>query len=276
MIRQRDAKDLFLIAEEPDRNLTAPSTLSTPNGSRSDARKIPSGVFKTPALPPPEEIKVLRLWEMLLDLFEYEAEETLSCNDDGQRMFETGSPALSSYVRNKDATALPRNTPGPKRVYQPRLVHDACWAMLKDDHPDEILARFLQQSGWDVERAFDRFIMVLKRRSKELGIDALMTSGEEGMFLTAATSTNAYEKQVAEGFCGFLRSGMTYARGMDKQGRPIAITRCVLNRASVQPAESTKKMIMWTCETLRLVMPPSVDTFVCAMRHAFVLILTFR
>lgn len=244
-----------------------PPASQPPNGSPG-MRKIASGVFKTPALPPPEEIKMLRLWEMLLALFEYEA-DVAAHSSDGHRLFETDSPALSTYLQNKESMVRPPTVPDPKRESRPRLVHDACWAMLKDDHPDEILARFLVQSKWDVELAFDRFVSALKRRSQELGIEELMTSGEEGMHRIATTSTDPYERRVAEGFCKLLRSGLLYSRGLDRIGRQICIARVRLHRRNAQPSESIKRYVLWQTETMRLAMPPSADTCVSGSdRHS--------
>ena len=276
---------------------------------KSAADSIASAIYRTPALPPPEELKLLQVWEKLLDFFDDEAQ--LAEKLGGAGCDSSSSPVLSNYsvslrhsprrykstdlsLRFRDAerpeshesstcssrspglstgkdtevssatslfTSSARSNQRKGKAQNANLLRDSYWTMLKDDHPDEILNRYLVQQKWDVDVAFERLIASIRWRLNS-GILDIIQSGEQGAFDTLQHSSNPRERKTADGFVRLLREGASYSRGTDKTGRPVVLIRS--NRISVtaHPMESVERYILWNTETLRLVMSPAVENTV--------------
>jgi CRAL/TRIO, N-terminal domain len=50
----------------------------------------------------------------------------------------------------------------------PEELHSAFWSMVKSDHPDALLLRFLRARKWDVQRALVMLVSTMRWRSKEI------------------------------------------------------------------------------------------------------------
>jgi len=137
---------------------------------------------------------------------------------------------------------------------------DAFWGMVKHDHPDALLLRFLRARKWDVNAALVMAISALHWRKWESKVDEdIMFMGEEGM-LNLSKSTDGKEKKEGDDFMAQIRMGKSYLHGVDRQGRPLCIVRVRLHRQGEQSESSLERYTVYTIETARMFLRPPVDT----------------
>lgn len=277
----------------------------------STTESIRNSAYRTPALSPPEELKLLRLWERLLDFFDQESPSrptdqlqrttTPSSIDSAgslnpsspQYPSSDGSSSIVSRFRidrgldkrqtsssklnvnspyllgksGKSSSSLSAEFQGPSADDWPRkqkTAREALWSMLKDDHPDDLLVKYLVDSKWDVDAAFAGLLATSKWRVEVRHVDEIVYNGEHGAYQTLKTSKNKRELKIAEGFLHLVKVGTSYCRGVDWQGRPVFIQRACVMHSNTQPLESVRRFIVWHREILRLVIPPSAVSVVSA------------
>ncbi len=160
------------------------------------------------------------------------------------------------FGQTADFKAAIANTP-------PQDLRDAFWSMVKHDHPDALLLRFLRARKWDVEKALVMMISTMHWRLEEMHVDDdIVKNGELGAFAQASSSSDAKAKKNAEDFLVQLRMGKSYLHGLDKEGRPMCIVRARLHKAGEQTEESLERFTVYTIETARLLLRPPIDTAV--------------
>lgn len=160
------------------------------------------------------------------------------------------------FGQNQEFKAAIANTP-------PEELRTAFWSMLKHDHPDALLLRFLRARKWDVEKALVMMISTMHWRLQEMHVDDdIVKNGELGAVMEATSSTDAKAKKNAAGFLEQLRMGKSYLHGLDKEGRPMCVVRARLHKAGEQTEESLEKYTVFTIETARLLLRPPIDTAV--------------
>lgn len=143
----------------------------------------------------------------------------------------------------------------------PEELRRTFWSMVKHDHPDALLLRFLRARKWDVEKALVMMISTMQWRLNEMHVDDdIMKNGE----LTAlqTTTADAKEKKNAEDFLTQLRMGKSYLHGLDTEGRPMCFVRARLHKAGEQTEESLERFTVYTIETARMLLRPPIDTAV--------------
>ncbi|KNG47667.1 cral trio domain-containing protein [Stemphylium lycopersici] len=141
----------------------------------------------------------------------------------------------------------------------PEELRRTFWSMVKHDHPDALLLRFLRARKWDVEKALVMMISTMQWRLNEMHVDDdIMKNGE----LTAlqTTTADAKEKKNAEDFLTQLRMGKSYLHGLDTEGRPMCFVRARLHKAGEQTEESLERFTVYTIETARMLLRPPIDT----------------
>ena len=142
----------------------------------------------------------------------------------------------------------------------PDEFRDAFWSMVKHDHPDALLLRFLRARKWDVNAALVMAISALHWRKGESKVDEdIMFAGEEGM-LNLSKSADDKEKKEGDDFMAQIRMGKSYLHGADKQGRPLCFVRVRLHRQGEQSETSLERYTVYTIETARMFLRPPVDT----------------
>lgn len=145
----------------------------------------------------------------------------------------------------------------------PEDLRTAFWSMVKHDHPDALLLRFLRARKWDVEKALVMMISTMQWRLGEMHVDdKIVKIGELGALTEAASSTDAKAKKNDEDFLVQLRMGKSYLHGLDNAGRPMCIVRARLHKAGEQTEESLERFTVYTIETARLLLRPPIDTAV--------------
>ncbi|KAK2612228.1 phosphatidylinositol transfer protein csr1 [Conoideocrella luteorostrata] len=143
---------------------------------------------------------------------------------------------------------------------KPEDIREILWAMMKHDHPDALVLRFLRARKWDVEKALVMLISAMSWRHSKMKVDQdIMKHGEAG---AAASEKGGDEKakKIGQDFLKQSRMGKSFLHGIDKEGRPICIVRVRLHRASEQSPESLERYTVFIIETARLTLKPPVDT----------------
>jgi hypothetical protein len=143
----------------------------------------------------------------------------------------------------------------------PEELRRTFWSMVKHDHPDALLLRFLRARKWDVEKALVMMISTMQWRLNEMHVDDdIMKEGE----LTAIQNTtgDAKSKKNSEDFLTQLRMGKSYLHGLDNEGRPMCFVRARLHKAGEQSEESLERFTVYTIETARMLLRPPIDTAV--------------
>jgi len=147
----------------------------------------------------------------------------------------------------------------------PESLRAAFWSMVKHDHPDALLLRFLRARKWDVEKALVMMVSTMHWRSKEMHVDDdIMKSGEEAA-LVASQSSNATTKRSGEDFLAQMRMGKSFLHGVDKSGRPMCFVRVRLHKQGEQTEESLERYTVFVIESARMLLAPPVDTAVSVL-----------
>jgi hypothetical protein len=144
----------------------------------------------------------------------------------------------------------------------PDSIRDTIWSMVKHDHPDALVLRFLRARKWDAERALIMLVSTMHWRAQEMKVDEdIMRNGEAGA-LAAAKSTDPATHKTAQDFMTQIRKGISYVHGVDKQGRPLCFVNVRLHRQGEQAEEALERYTVYLIETCRMVLQPPVDTAV--------------
>ncbi|KAK9460104.1 CRAL-TRIO domain-containing protein [Lipomyces oligophaga] len=138
-------------------------------------------------------------------------------------------------------TAMSEMTPEEMRI--------AFWSMVKADHPDGLLLRFLRARKWDVERALVMVISTMHWRLKDFDVEKIVFKGE-----------GAALAEHDEGFMKQIRLGKSYLNERDKVGRPICVVRARLHKQGDQSEDALNRYTIYTIETARMCLKDPVDT----------------
>ena len=165
------------------------------------------------------------------------------------------SEADDKYGQSKDfINALATQSPEDLRA--------TFWNIVKHDHPDALLLRFLRARKWDVEKALVMMVSTIQWRLQEMHVDDdIIRNGEAGA-LKDCTSSDATAKEDGEGFMYQLREGKSFLHGTDKQGRPMCFIRVRLHRQGDQSEASLERFTVHVIETARMMLLPPVETAV--------------
>jgi hypothetical protein len=149
----------------------------------------------------------------------------------------------------------------------PEELRTAFWTMVKADHPDALLLRFLRARKWDVDKALAMLISTMHWRSAEMLVDEDVIKHGEGGAQEDSQSSDKAVKKEGEDFLQQLRLGKSFLHGIDKEGRPICVVRVRLHKPGEQSERSMERYTVFVIETARLVLRPPVDTAVSFSFH---------
>ena len=144
----------------------------------------------------------------------------------------------------------------------PEELRKAFWTMVKADHPDALLLRFLRARKWDVDKALAMLISTMHWRSAEMLVDEDVIKHGEGGAQEDSQSSDKAVKKEGEDFLQQLKLGKSFLHGTDKEGRPICVVRVRLHKPGEQSERSMERYTVFVIETARLVLRPPVDTAV--------------
>ncbi|KAG7110451.1 CRAL-TRIO domain-containing protein C3H8.02 like [Verticillium longisporum] len=117
----------------------------------------------------------------------------------------------------------------------PKVFRERFWGSVRQHHPDAIVLRFLRARKWDVEKAVEMLIATIDWR---------------------------YERRMDEEIKNFLaqyRSGKSYVRGSDLEGRPVYIVKARLHNPSLQSAAAMEAFVLHNVETISLMVKAPND-----------------
>jgi hypothetical protein len=145
---------------------------------------------------------------------------------------------------------------------KPEDIRDTMWGMMKHDHPDALLLRFLRARKWDVEKALVMLISAMNWRHTKMKVDQdIMRNGEAGA-ASDEKSGDEKAKKSGQDFLKQSRMGKSFLHGTDKEGRPICVVRVRLHKAADQSPQSLERYTVFIIETARLALKPPIDTAV--------------
>ncbi|KAL2751942.1 hypothetical protein ACRALDRAFT_2114838 [Sodiomyces alcalophilus JCM 7366] len=144
--------------------------------------------------------------------------------------------------------------------HTPDTLRATIWNMVKHDHPDALLLRFLRARKWDVEKALIMMISTMNWRLTEMHVDDdIMKNGEAGA-VEAEKKGEGNMKRLAPDFMAQIRMGKSFLHGVDKFGRPVCVVRVRLHKQGEQCEESLERYTVYIIETARMLLSPPVDT----------------
>ncbi|PGH26625.1 hypothetical protein AJ80_01754 [Polytolypa hystricis UAMH7299] len=132
--------------------------------------------------------------------------------------------------------------------------------MVKHDHPDTLMLRFLRARKWDVNKALVMLISALRWRAQDMLVDNGLMKGGEIAAVKNSKSEDPTLKQEGEDFLKLLRMGISFVHSTDKEDRPICYVRVRLHRPGTVSESTMEKYTVFLIETCRMMLGPSADT----------------
>lgn len=156
----------------------------------------------------------------------------------------------------KSVAALLKKIPGSQ-------LRGAILDMLKQDHADALMLRYVRAEKWNIPKAWIKFVSAVNWRSNEYRCDEEVTiKGEEHMIQKAKQTSDVTAKKDGEGFMHQAYVGKGYFHGCDKWGRPICVIRVRLHDPKQQTEKGLNDFIIHCIENVRLMAVPPVETMV--------------
>ena len=229
-----------------------------------------------------EEVKLKELWIATLDVYGVVDAKELNGEADptpGIARVDSKKPKKKrlGMFRSKDKSDdKPEVKKGAEEVdkydhvkkaqealanFSPETLRETFWSMVKHDHPDALLLRFLRARKWDVEKALAMMIATMQWRQEYHVDDEIMKYGELG-YLEDSQSSDPVKAKLGADFLAQLRLGKSFLHGTDKKGRPMCSVRVRLHKQGEQSEESLEKYTVYIIESARMMLNPPVDTAV--------------
>ena len=146
----------------------------------------------------------------------------------------------------------------------PQQMCFAILKMVKQEHPDSLLLRFLRARKWDISKAFSMMAStILWRKEMEVDDDILPRGEEYALDQSRSTGVSAKEKKDGADFINQLKMGKSFLHGFDREGRPVNYVRVKIHKPGVQSEETLERYIVHVIESTRLIVAPPVETGVC-------------
>ncbi|KAJ5911420.1 uncharacterized protein N7473_000723 [Penicillium subrubescens] len=169
---------------------------------------------------------------------------------------------LLSNLKSLDAGPGELKTVGSLLIKLPGdKLRSAFLTLLKQDHPDALLLRFLRAEKWNVPKAWIKFVSSLNWRVNEYKVDEeVLLKGEEHNLQKSRLEGNSAEKKDGEGYVLQLNTGKGYLHGCDKFGRPICVVRVRTHDPSQQTQKGLFDYIIHCIESVRYLQVAPVES----------------
>ncbi|GMF75488.1 unnamed protein product [Aspergillus oryzae] len=145
---------------------------------------------------------------------------------------------------------------------KPEEIRVTLWNMVKQDNPDSLLLRFLRARKWDIKKALIMLVSTIRWRLQDVKVDDDIVKNGELAALEQSKSSDPEEKRKGEEFLKQMRMGKGYIHGVDKDGRPICVTRVRLHKPADQSTDTLDRFTVYTIESARMMLSPPVETAV--------------
>ncbi|KAF3398443.1 hypothetical protein F1880_005744 [Penicillium rolfsii] len=133
--------------------------------------------------------------------------------------------------------------------------------MIKQEHPDSLLLRFLRARKWDVGKGFTMIVTnILWRKEMEVDDDILPKGELYALEQSRNEKLPAKEKKEGCDFIEQLKTGKSFLHGFDRQGRPVNYVRVKIHKPGAQSEEALERYIVHVIETTRLIVVPPIET----------------
>lgn len=137
--------------------------------------------------------------------------------------------------------------------------------MIKQEHPDSLLLRFLRARKWDVGKGFAMMMSNILWRKEVHVDDDILPKGElHALEQSRDEKLSTKEQKEGRDFIEQLKMGKSFLHGFDKQGRPVNYVRVKIHKPGAQSEETLERYIVHVIETTRLIVVPPVETGVCS------------
>lgn len=220
-----------------------------------------------------QEAKLQEFWTATLKLFGVEKEDdqesqagtaTSEKKKKKRSMFSRKDGGQSNSSADKeDKFGQTKDFLQMVATQSPEDLRKAFWSMVKHDHPDGLLLRFLRARKWDVQNALVMLISAMHWRLQEMNVDDdVMKNGEGAAVADSLNSTNPTLKKEGNDFMTQLRMGKSFLHGTDRDGRPMCFVRVRLHKQGEQSDTSLERFTVYGIETARLLLESNVDTAV--------------
>ncbi|KAL8788476.1 MAG: hypothetical protein Q9213_001699 [Squamulea squamosa] len=227
-----------------------------------------------------QEAKLQELWTATLRVFGVQAPDRPEDAGDMQPGSGTATPDTkpkkkkhSMFKRQKDEdddktlADQEGDKYGLSKAYQqvlatqnPENLRKAFWGMVKHDHPDGLLLRFLRARKWDVHNALVMLIATMNWRMQEVHVDDDIMKKGEAQAMQDSSNSNPTVRKEGQDFLAQLKLGKSFLHGTDREGRPMCFVRVRLHKQGEQSETSLERYTVYTIETARLLLSPPVDT----------------
>lgn len=134
-----------------------------------------------------------------------------------------------------------------EQTKSPEAFRERLWASILADHPDASVLRFLRARKWNVEQAMIMLVSALGWRGEHHIDDAVIFKGESVAHMPSGKTRSADE----EAFLAQYRSGKSYVRGTDKEGRPVYVIRVRLHDPRLQTPEAMEAYVLHNIESIK-------------------------
>lgn len=235
-------------------------------------------------LTPSEEEKLREFWRILIQSWDEEvpspdgasAGDSDSTPKSHRRFFSlTRSPTQPT---EEETSAIPAKqlatlknlnaSPAETKTVQSLLLklpgdrlRTALLTILKQDHPDALLLRFLRAEKWNVPKAWIKLVSALNWRVNEYKVDEeVLLKGEAYALEKSQMEGDPPEKKDSEGFMLQATTGKGHFHGCDRMGRPICVIRVRIHDPSTQTRKGLNDFIIQCIETVRLLQVPPVES----------------
>lgn len=246
----------------------------------------PSGFVGS--LTPPEEEKLLQFWKLLIQSWDPE----LTSSASGSRSPSVSSPSEKSHRRffsfgrsqpaptEEETAAIPPNllsslkaldaSPADLKAVSSLVskipghqLRTAFLTILKQDHPDALVLRFIRAEKWNLPKAWIKLAAALHWRVNEYRVDEEILLKGEGFALEKATQAEeSTEKKYGEELLLQTRLGKAYCHGRDKFGRPVCMIRVRKHEPGTQAQKVLNDYVIQSIENGRMLQVFPVESLV--------------